>query len=295
MPDKGGAGGWRKKIRPKELRVTTGESIVFDESNERPRRHSDKVGWRKTIHGGSSRPGTPASAATPTLQVDVDDTRSEGVSEASTPRRATKPKLSRLMSSYRNLKETPKEPEFGTPWSEDAPPPYTSPVDPLMSLQSTYSHMIALPTQPIPVDYNNGLFRVFEDYRKVRQEREHLDSLLQEALEDYKNADTCWAETESRYQAEIRRLELLIARGTSGMTGLVRARQDSVVNRRPLHRKTISVDRPAGTLEDLSSGQLNKQIGSRSQKGKCHLCPTVYKLPRNISRCGHRAKVGFRT
>jgi hypothetical protein len=76
-------------------------------------------------------------------------------------------------------------------------------------------------TQPIPVEHNSGLFRVFEDYRKVREHKERLEKLLKDTFHDWGRAEKHWSQAEARYNAEIRRLELLIARGTSGMTGLV--------------------------------------------------------------------------
>jgi hypothetical protein len=75
--------------------------------------------------------------------------------------------------------------------------------------------------QPIPVEHNSGLFRVFEDYRKMREHKEGLEKLLKDTLQDWDKAEKHWGQAEACYNAEIRRLELLIARGTSGMTGLV--------------------------------------------------------------------------
>jgi hypothetical protein len=71
------------------------------------------------------------------------------------------------------------------------------------------------------MEHNSGLFRVFEDYRKVREQKESLSLLLEETLKDWKRAEEHWMHSKGRYGAEIRRLELLIARGTSGMTGSV--------------------------------------------------------------------------
>ena len=75
--------------------------------------------------------------------------------------------------------------------------------------------------QPISVEHNSGLFRIFEDYRKIREQKERLELLVEDTLQDWGKADKHWSHAEGRYIAEIRRLELLIARGMSGMTGLV--------------------------------------------------------------------------
>lgn len=134
------------------------------------------------------------------------------------PRKATKPKLAHYLSGYLAIKDASKEPEFGEPWLE-MPPPSREYVDPMVSLQSVFSHMITNPSCPIPLHYNNGIFRVFEDYRKIREEKERLDNLLHESFEGYRAAERFYDKAEAEYQAEIRRLELLIARGTSGVDG----------------------------------------------------------------------------
>jgi hypothetical protein len=133
-------------------------------------------------------------------------------------RKVTKPKLARYISSYRSIKDASKEPEFGEFWIE-MPPPYTEYVDPMRSLQSVFSHMTTSPFCPIPLHYNSGILRVFEDYRKVREERARLENLLHETFEGYRAAERFYDNAEAEYQAEIRRLELVIARGTLGMEG----------------------------------------------------------------------------
>jgi len=174
-------------------------------------RHSS---WRK-LQG--SRPQTPVSAVpiTPVFE-DTDEARSER-SETPAPRRDSKPKLARYTSLFANFKETSRAPDFSEPWSEDAPPVFPLYVDPLEALQAVRLHMVNS-SQPIPLEYYCGLFRIFEDYRKAREQKERLGELLEVTLQDWEKAEEQWRRAEDRYGAEIRRLELLIARGTGGMT-----------------------------------------------------------------------------
>lgn len=211
MPEK--TTGWRKKMptRPSALRLGSEVTAAGDGSNERLYCHSERLGRK-------SRPETPASLTTP--QTGLEDARGDTTSEASTPRRTVRPKFSRYLSGYRSLKDGSKDAEFRQPWSEDAPPPYITPIDPLMSLNSVYSYMNSFPTKPIPIEYNSNLFRIFEDYCKVRHDKDTLDELLQQTFDGFRHAEEFWAESESQYEEEIRRLELLIARdGSSGMAG----------------------------------------------------------------------------
>ncbi|CAO2656214.1 Nn.00g050170.m01.CDS01 [Neocucurbitaria sp. VM-36] len=266
MPDNKGVG-WRKKIhgsKPKDappLKTGGDDTAAAEDSSGRRRHH----GWRKTMHG--SRPETPVSGAlmTPAMD-DVEDARSER-SEMSTTHRNSKPKLARYTSLFNSLKESPKGPEFAEPWSEDFAPPFQPYIDPLDTLQSIRSHMNNCSLKPIPPEHNNGLFRLFEDYGRVMEEKEKLKILLQDTFQGWKAAEDYWSECESRYEAEIRRLDLLIARGTSGMTGLITARQGSVINRKRRYRKTISNDRLESTYELLSPEHLDKEIELQSQRG----------------------------
>lgn len=220
--------GWRKKIGAKPKDLPPIKTLGDETAAARPlevlaavdtidrRRH----GWRKTIT--VSRPATPMTPAPPTpTPEDVEHTRSER-SEASKPRRDSKPKLVR----YTSLFTTPKEetitgPDFAEPWSMNAPPEHDPwiYVDPIVTMESIYSHLCKNCKVPVPLEYSSGLFQIFDDYRKLRSHKDRLESREKEALEDSRKVTAQWLESGERYEAEIRRLELLIARGTTDMTG----------------------------------------------------------------------------
>ncbi|KAI8939700.1 hypothetical protein NX059_003456 [Plenodomus lindquistii] len=263
---------WRKKIHGKQprelpsLKNTPREANSEDASDRRR-----TAGWRKTIQG--SRPVTPSSISplTPTVD-DADDVSSEH-SEPQTPRRNSKPKLTLYTSLFSNFKESAKGPEFAEPWAEDAPPSFHPYIDPLHALQSVHSHMINFFT-PIPLEHNSGLFRVFEDYRKVRLEKERLEALIQNTLTSWTRAEAQWAGLEFCYKAEIRRLEILIANGRSGMTGLFKARQGSVVDRKRDHQKTASYDRRLPISSLLSNEKLDFETSRTTQMRKSYQVAT---------------------
>lgn len=212
--------GWRKKIAGKSKDLPhiktdddTTASPLTEDSTDRRRHH----GWRKTI--AVSRSTTPTTQ-TPTTPVPegVDDTRSER-SEASTPRRDSKPKPVRYTSLFAAQKDEPAGPNFAEPWSAQYPPPYEPQVNPVVAMASIHSHMCKNHTTPVPLEYNSGLFRIFDDYRKLREHKDHLDVLEQETRKNFSSAKAQWLESERHYEAEIRRLEMLIARGATGITG----------------------------------------------------------------------------
>lgn len=137
--------------------------------------------------------------------------------ETSSPRKPVKPKLARYISGYLSIKEAAKEPDFTEPWNETTPRQET--IDPLASLQSVFAHMNAVPARPIPLQFNSGIFRIFEDYRNLREENERLNNLCNETFAAFRGLETQYEDERIKYNEEIRRLELLVARGTPGMTG----------------------------------------------------------------------------
>ncbi|CAN9084261.1 unnamed protein product [Alternaria sp. RS040] len=226
------------------LKIDTEYSRSFDDLND----HHLPLSWRQQRQG--SRPQTPVGAVSATPLVDdAYDTRSDR-SDTPAPRRDSKPRLARYTSLFANFKDTTKEPEFAfsAPWGEDAPQSLQPYIDPLDVVQSVRSHM-ATTHRPIPMEHNSGLFRVFEDYRKVREQKESLSIMMEETLSDWKKAEEHWNRSKDCYGAEIRRLELLIARGTSGMAG-----------------KTISHDSLPPANNSLSHAQLDQEIKVRSQR-----------------------------
>lgn len=205
---------WRKKIHNKQPKDLAPSKIGADDNQVNHDAGRRQLSWRKTVQ--SSRPETPLSGVptTPTVE-DAENTRRKR-SEPSTPHRNSKPKLARYTSLFSSFKESSRGPESTDPWSEEAPSSFEPYVDPMQVLQCVRSHMVGTNT-PIPLDYNNGLFRIFEDYRKVRDEKERLETLSEDILKDWRHAESSWWDAELCYKAEIRRLDLLIAKGTDGM------------------------------------------------------------------------------
>jgi hypothetical protein len=223
---------WRKKIggKPKEVPpIKTDLDATSATPPKEARSAVDAIdkrrhGWRKTI--AVSRPSTPTTIAPPTpTPDDVEDTRSER-SGASTPRRDSKPKASRYTSIFAIHKEESVDPIFSTTWSLDNPLTQVtgwSYVDPIVTMESIHSHIYSNYLVPLPLQFNSGLFHVFEDYRKLRAHKENLEARERSDLDKSRKMTAQWHQSDIFYEAEIRRLELLIARGTTGMDGYVTA------------------------------------------------------------------------
>lgn len=210
--------GWRNWRNTKHKDLPPLKISKTNEAITGPEDFSDGFshhGWRRTIH--LSRPQTPVTPAEPVSEPTerAPSERSEGI----VAHRNSRPKLKRITSLFSDFKDATKEPKFDEPWSEDAPPPPPAFVDPLMVEVSVRSHMSSSPRTPIPLDHNSGLFHLFHDYRKTKDELERLKTLLEDTLHDWTDAQEQWDREQTSYQEEIKRLELLIARGATGMSG----------------------------------------------------------------------------
>ncbi|KAF2738209.1 hypothetical protein EJ04DRAFT_429414 [Polyplosphaeria fusca] len=266
MPEKKG---WFPRKRRENTPFASLQRVDKDavELSSRHRRpltlDKDKSTLRQVI--SASRPGTPGrDLHPPPTEHEIDEDRA---SETSSRRKSdTKPKLHRYWSNLTGLSPDKPPVIVSEPWSEDFPlfpPPF---VDPLEVVQSVRSHINRIPTESIPLQHTSGLLRVFEDYRKVREAKERLDALIKDLVEDYKKAEETWNETEDRYQAEIRRLELIIARGASGMSVLMKARQGSIIDKRQSNKKRMRKDPAMTAFELLTRDQLDVEILQRSQR-----------------------------
>ena len=95
------------------------------------------------------------------------------------------------------------------------------------------------PRAPLPIKYNACVLRLIEGFRNLRKEQkkiEHelveLNQLREKELEEFRGISEEWIERETKYKAEIKRLELLLVKETSaGMATVALARHDSVVDR----------------------------------------------------------------
>lgn len=210
MPDNNKSVGWRKKIqnKPKELQPL---KPTKDDASTNNRLYFT----RKTVH--TSRPSTPA---TPTVE-EPETGRIESV-ESTTPRRSSKPKLIRYTSLFSSFKDLePTSPDFSEPWDNTVPEPIAY-VDPMMTIQSLRAHIARYSKIPLTPEHTNGLLCIFEHYCMLRSVNEGMEATLQDTRQELETARARWTNEEHRYAAEIRRLELLIAQGTTGVAGYVR-------------------------------------------------------------------------
>jgi hypothetical protein len=103
--------------------------------------------------------------------------------------------------------------------------------------------------EPLPVRYNGHVLALLEGYAKVKRELEETKRTAAEELEEirgtrfnelesYRQLSEDWLKSQKDYNAEIKRLELLLAHHTEGgIATVVLARAGSVVDRGMRARK----------------------------------------------------------
>jgi len=98
--------------------------------------------------------------------------------------------------------------------------------------------LMASPFEPLTARDNSSIMRIIEAYRVLRDENTSLmEKLRNEVKRRYaveleaEKAERRWQQEVGDYKAEVKRLELLIAKGKPGLAGVIKARQDSVVDR----------------------------------------------------------------
>ncbi|KAK3684943.1 hypothetical protein B0T22DRAFT_516741 [Podospora appendiculata] len=95
------------------------------------------------------------------------------------------------------------------------------------------------PLEPIPIRYNSSVLRLIEAFgnltRKLRdneQELSELKTLRAKELEQFREVSEDWMERESGYKAEIKRLEVVLAKESKdGVASVALARHGSLVDR----------------------------------------------------------------
>ena len=224
--------------------------------------------WRRMIQ--------PARVRTPAVEIE----EPEPVQSPTTPRRGLKPKLSSYFTQHTNLSGVSKtdtaleDDWFSTKlpsWSADDPVP--SP-DANNLIEAIMCRLLSEPYRALDQRFNGMLMQIFESYQNLKEEKQRLLLEAQQEAdrrlateETLHRAKEEWDQEKQDYKAEVKRLELLLAKGSKrGLAEVTLARQDSVL-RRGKQRK-LSEDEPKETiLEFLEKTKRYEDKAWSSQRG----------------------------
>ncbi|KAH7039078.1 hypothetical protein B0J12DRAFT_246706 [Macrophomina phaseolina] len=177
----------------------------------------------------------PFRTHTPTFSLIPDERRANvdasSLSECSTPQRRVGPR--KKPSSYFSSK-TPKylEDPGMEIWATEAVGDDASSPDITMMVDAIFIKICNRPFDGLPAHMNSSVLHIIEAYRDLSMEKEQLDEQLGGRDSRLAEAERAWECEDQACRAEIKRPELIIARGKNGMSRLLASRHDSVINRK---------------------------------------------------------------
>lgn len=170
-----------------------------------------------------------------------------------TPKKGLRPKLSSYLSQSGPFSTTSKpepEPVFAElpvhrfpSWVIGDPFPNPSAEQ---LIDAIMCRLMSQPYDALEPRFNSALLQIFEAFRDLTDMRDRLRETLASETRGRlaeqaasRKSQSKWDEEKQTYKAEVKRLELIIAKGKRGVADVALARQDSLIRRR---RNTASPD-----------------------------------------------------
>lgn len=220
----------------------------------------------------------PARSRTPAA--DTDDSDGFAFLSPTTPRKGLKPKFSSYFAqpsalSLPNATDAPLINDFFhqtfPSWSGQTPDP-----DADKLIDSIMSRLLAEPYYSLESRFNGSLLLIFEAFRNLKDEKSDLQLHLQREIERRKTLELAVQDSAERlererreFKAEIRRLEVLLAKGENGVAEVTLARQDSLLRYGQRIRDNIKADKTLETVfEFLERTKTRVDKRWSSQRGK---------------------------
>ncbi|KAK7719305.1 hypothetical protein SLS57_005804 [Botryosphaeria dothidea] len=169
---------------------------------------ADIQSWmRKTIQ--------PVRTRTPTIPLTSDERRgtidTSSLSESSTPQRRPGPR--KKISTYFSKPTKSPEDTITEIWSSGTSADNVSAPDITMMVDAIFIKLCNRPFDGLPAQMNSSILHIIEAYRGLSFEKEHVDDQLKETAGRLEEVEKTWENEELAFRAEIKRLELIIARG----------------------------------------------------------------------------------
>lgn len=105
------------------------------------------------------------------------------------------------------------------------------------------------------------------DENRVLLDRIQDETQRRRAIEmEAEKAHQHWDVERAEYKTELKRLELVIANGKKGLAGVIEARQNSVIGKRP--KKSRSDEGKETVFEFLERSRAEEQDAKKTQRGE---------------------------
>lgn len=214
--------------------------------------------WRRRIQ--------PARARTPATDLN----ESETDLSPPTPRMPFRPLFTTQWPDRTDKSYPSKLPDHD--WAARRPPswvtddPSSSPsIDEL--IDSLMCNLLGAPLNGLTGRFSNDLMRVFEGHRNLKDENESLQVRLEQESEKVRAMHLAWERERKDYKSEVKRLELILAKGKRGLAEVTLARQESVLERGQQAR-TADESGLETILEQLEKSKRHDQKTWSSQRGE---------------------------
>jgi hypothetical protein len=132
---------------------------------------------------------------------------------------------------------------------------------------SVQQELLSQPYRTLGADKNGCLLRILEGHRALQAERDLLVKKLEDVVVRHdKNVDMLeeerrgWKQDEEMFRAEVKRLEIMIAEGRTGLSQVALARQHSLIRPRSEGRPRKGSDKSEAAVSYVST------VSSRSGK-----------------------------
>lgn len=207
--------------------------------------------WRRMIQ--------PTRTRTPAVEYDEAD----AFLSPTTPRKALKPKFSSYFTQHTNnpgpSKKECSSPPLNRPSDIDWPSwpaddPYPSP-DADVLIDSVMCRILGSPYNGLDPRFNGVLLQIFEGFRVLADEKHRLLARSEQDLDRLSETEKImqksarqWNYEKQIYKSEIKRLELLLAKGKRGLAEVTLARQDSLLRQ---HDERDAKARKHDTLDTI--------------------------------------------
>jgi len=135
--------------------------------------------------------------------------------------------------------------------------------------------LLCAPYKGLDAHHTSAILQVFEAYRHLRDENLLLlakadsETNRRYAVEaETERAQRVWQTERQGFQAEVKRLEVMIATGKKGLAGVMEARQNSVINRDKERRAQERDDGKETIFEFLERSRSEERLARETQRGK---------------------------
>lgn len=230
--------------------------------------------WRRRIQ--------PSRSRTPLPSADHEGLSAETTPSPDVPRRKLRPKLSSYFSHHVppaiHGKSEALSAEYTFSASQSAyDPPISCQPEPEALMESMMRKVMADPFHAPDVRDNSSLMMIFEAYHSLREQNADLSEKLKTEVDsryavelEAERAEKRWQQEREEYKAEVKRLELLIAKGKRGLADVIKARQGSVLRNKKDRNKEDSnavKDRKETVFEFLERTRAEDLDATKSQRG----------------------------